>query len=81
MSENYIVINGKKAELTEEQMKQLGINVEEKKEFKQNAKQKDKNLNHIKESLEFYLDSHEENGVVYIPKFIVKKMIEELKDL
>ena len=32
MSENYIVINGKKAELTEEQMKQLGINVEEKKE-------------------------------------------------
>ena len=32
MSENYIVINGKKAELTEEQMKQLGINVKEKKE-------------------------------------------------
>ncbi len=32
MSENYIVINGKKAELTKEQMKQLGINVEEKKE-------------------------------------------------
>lgn len=34
---------------------------------------------HIKESLEFYLDSHEENGVVYIPKFIVEKIIEELK--
>lgn len=32
MSENYIVINGKKAELTEEQLKQLGINIEEKKE-------------------------------------------------
>lgn len=32
--ENYIVINGKKAELTEEQLKQLGINVEEKKEVK-----------------------------------------------
>lgn len=30
--ENYIVINGKKAELTEEQLKQLGINVEVKKE-------------------------------------------------
>lgn len=28
MSENYIVINGKRAELTEEQMKQLGIEVE-----------------------------------------------------
>ena len=31
-NENYIVINGKKVELTEEQLKQLGINVEEKKE-------------------------------------------------
>lgn len=30
--ENYIVINGKKAELTDEQLKQLGINVEVKKE-------------------------------------------------
>ena len=29
--ENYIVINGKKAELTEEQLKQLGLKVEEKK--------------------------------------------------
>ena len=27
MSENYIVINGKRAELTEEQMKVLGIKV------------------------------------------------------
>lgn len=31
-NENYIVINGKKAELTEEQLKALGIDVEEKKE-------------------------------------------------
>ena len=30
MSENYIVINGKKAELTEEQLKALGIEAEEK---------------------------------------------------
>lgn len=30
--ENYIVINGKKAELTDEQLKQLGINVKVKKE-------------------------------------------------
>lgn len=49
------------------------------KELKQNTKQKDKNLKYIKESLEFYLNSHEENGVVYIPKFMVEKMIEELE--
>lgn len=48
---------------------------------KQNIKQKDKNLNHLKESLEFYLDTHEENGVVYIPKFMIEKMVEELKDI
>lgn len=30
MNENYIVINGKKAELTEEQLKQLGIEPEKK---------------------------------------------------
>lgn len=32
--ENYIVINGKKAELTEEQLRQLGIEVEKKTPFK-----------------------------------------------
>lgn len=31
--DNYIVINGKKAELTEEQLKQLGINVEKENPF------------------------------------------------
>lgn len=50
-------------------------------QIKQNIKQKDKNLNRIKESLEFYLDTHEENGVVYIPKFMIEKMIEEFKDV
>lgn len=30
MSENYIVINGKKAELTEEQIEKLGIKLEKK---------------------------------------------------
>lgn len=48
---------------------------------KQNIKQKDKHLNHLKESLEFYLDTHEENGVVYIPKFMIEKIIEEFKDI
>lgn len=36
MSENYIVINGKRAELTKEQMKQLGIEVKEKKRWRAN---------------------------------------------
>lgn len=34
--DNYIVINGKKAELTEEQLKQLGINVEKETPFTRN---------------------------------------------
>lgn len=42
--------------------------------------QKDNKLKCIKESLKFYLDTHEENGVVYIPKFMIEKMIEELEN-
>ena len=34
MSENYIVINGKKAELTEEQLKQLGIGLPKNKRWR-----------------------------------------------
>lgn len=34
MSENYIVINGKRAELTKEQMEQLGIEIEENKRWR-----------------------------------------------
>lgn len=34
MSENYIVINGKRVELTKEQMEQLGIKVEESKRWR-----------------------------------------------
>ena len=34
MSENYIVINGQKAELTEEQLKQLGIKVKKRKRWR-----------------------------------------------
>lgn len=36
MSENYIVINGKRAELTKEQMEQLGIEVKENKRWRAN---------------------------------------------
>lgn len=42
-------------------------------------KQHTKSVAYVKDSLNFYLDSHEENGVVYIPKFMVEKMIEELE--
>ncbi len=38
MNENYIVINGKKIELTEEQLRQLGIEPEKKNPFKRVAK-------------------------------------------
>ena len=32
----------------------------------------------IKKALMWYLDTNEENGVVYIPKFIVEKMLNKL---
>jgi len=34
-----------------------------------------KNQDKIKETLKYYLDINEENGVVYIPKFIIEKII------
>lgn len=49
------------------------------KQQQERKKQHTKNVAYVKDSLNFYLDSHEENGVVYIPKFMVEKMIEELK--
>lgn len=29
----------------------------------------------IKKDLEYYLDTHEESGVVYIPKFVIKRIV------
>lgn len=29
----------------------------------------------IKKDLEYYLDTNEESGVVYIPKFVIKKIV------
>ena len=49
------------------------------KECKQNAKQKDKKITHVIDTLTFCLGSQERDGMVYIPKFMVEKMIEELK--
>lgn len=37
-----------------------------------------KNIDKIQRDLKYYLDTNEELGVVYIPKFIVEKMIKEL---
>jgi hypothetical protein len=34
-----------------------------------------KKLDETKDTLKYYLDTNEENGVVYIPKFIVEKMV------
>lgn len=32
-------------------------------------------LYEIKKDLKYYLDTNEENGVVYIPKFVIEKII------
>ena len=34
-----------------------------------------KNIDKVKTDLKYYLDTNEELGVVYIPKFIIEKMI------
>lgn len=51
------------------------------KQQQEHKNQHTKSVAYVKDSLKFYLDSHEENGVFYIPKFMVEKMIEELKDI
>lgn len=32
----------------------------------------------LTETLKYYLDTNEENGVVYIPKFVVEKRLKEI---
>lgn len=39
------------------------------------ANEKSKELFKIKKDLEYYLNTNEEKGVVYIPKFVVKKIV------
>lgn len=36
-------------------------------------------IERLREDLKYYLNAHEENGVVYIPKFVVQKRIKELE--
>ena len=37
-----------------------------------------KTLKEIKKDLRYYLDTNEEKGVVYIPKFVVEKIVNSL---
>lgn len=34
-------------------------------------------IDKIKENLEYYLDVNEENGVVYIPKFVIEDIVND----
>ena len=34
-----------------------------------------KNQEYVKEILKYYLDTNEGNGVVYIPKFVIEKIV------
>ena len=43
-------------------------------EWKYNRLKKD--LSTIKETLQYYLDINEEKGVVYIPKFVIEKLVD-----
>ena len=40
--------------------------------FELNAK-----VHKVVKDLKYYLDTNEENGVVYIPKFVIEKMVDE----
>lgn len=37
-------------------------------------------IERLRVDLKYYLDNNEENGVVYIPKFVVEKRIKELSE-
>lgn len=37
-------------------------------------------LEQVKQNLKYYLEVNEENGVVYIPKFMIEKMVRGLEE-
>lgn len=39
-----------------------------------------KSMNKIKNDLKYYFDINEENGVVYIPSFAIKNLIDEVTE-
>ena len=59
------------------------INTETAKNIKAEAiKEFEKSVDKIAvKRLKFYLDTNEENGVVYIPKFTIEKILKELKEI
>lgn len=42
------------------------------------AKEKQAEIEKIKTKLKYYLETNEENGVVYIPKFIIDNIVKEM---
>ena len=40
--------------------------------------EKEKELYEIKKDLKYYLDTNEEKGVIYIPKFVIEKTLKDL---
>ena len=78
--ENYIMINGNKAELTEQQLKDLGIEIKKEvtfEDFKTNNYFFDNENPTQKERLEFllWLSEHKFEHLSYIMKYMIKGSI------
>ena len=79
--EEYNVLRNKATKLEKLQIEcSKGKNIQLEKSMIINEKskiinEKSKELFKIKKDLEYYLDTHEEKGVVHIPKFVVKKIV------
>ena len=65
MGENYIVINGKRAELTEEQLQQLGIKVSNNKRWRAKENEKYYCVNTFNQVCSFWETYSEEDTMVY----------------
>lgn len=60
-----------------QQYEDLDLSPEEFKESIDFILDLNKKVHKIIEDLRYYLDTNEENGVVYIPKFVIEKMVSE----
>ena len=82
-SENYIVINGKKAELTEEQLKALGIEVPKEKPFERVGKRKPFYYITNKGAVEYgvELEDFQCNGLYKVANYCTDKAIMEQRAL
>jgi hypothetical protein len=54
-----------------------GLAPEEFKESVDFTLELNKKVHKVIKDLKYYLDTNEENGVVYIPKFVIEKMVNE----